>query len=106
MVLYHFAHKRNIMEKQKTWQFYLIAAVVIITLYNILPTIFWYTKPLKEPIDKARAELVADESIQRVDGLQDEAIAWLQSFNNLLKISPKAIQINSNSPKHVDIVFC
>lgn len=105
MVIYHFVDKRNIMEKQKPWQLYLIAAVVIITLYNILPTIFWYTKPLKEPIDKAQAELVAEESIQRVDGLQDEAIAWLGSFNKLLGLSPKTIQINSGSPKLIDIVF-
>ena len=34
------------MEKQKRWQFYLIIAVLVLTLYNILPTIFFYSKPL------------------------------------------------------------
>ncbi len=39
------------MEKQKKWQFYLIIAVIVLTIYNILPTVFYYSKPLKSPID-------------------------------------------------------
>ena len=48
------------MEKQKRWQFYLILAVLVLTLYNILPTLFYYTKPLGAPIDQSRAEKIAE----------------------------------------------
>ena len=44
------------MEKQKTWQRYFIAAIILLTLYNILPTVFFYSKPLKSPIDEPRAK--------------------------------------------------
>ena len=47
------------MEKQKRWQYYLIVAVIFLTIYNILPTVFYYTKPLKSPIDEKKAQSVA-----------------------------------------------
>ena len=68
------------MEKQKRWQFYLIIAVLVITLYNILPTIFFYSKPLQAPIDAPKAEHVASAIIQRVNDLEEGSKEWLASF--------------------------
>jgi SecD/SecF fusion protein len=93
------------MERQKSWQFYLIIAVIILTLYNILPTVFYYTKPLKEPIDAPRAHLVANEIIDRVNDLEADSKAWIQSFCNLLGISPKTIELNEKAPRFVDVTF-
>lgn len=42
------------MEKQKKWQVWLIIAVMTLTLYNILPTVFYYSKPLKNLLAKKR----------------------------------------------------
>ena len=53
-------------EKQKRWQFYLIVAVMALTLYNILPTVFYYTKPLGSPIVEGRAKEVAVGTMDRV----------------------------------------
>ena len=55
------------MERQKRWQFFLILAVIILTLINILPTVFYYTKPLSQPIDAKRAENVAEAIVERVN---------------------------------------
>ncbi|OJU81544.1 MAG: preprotein translocase subunit SecD [Chlamydia sp. 32-24] len=93
------------MEKQKRWQFYLIVAVMILTLYNILPTVFYYTKPLHSPIDKNRAEVVAQEIISRVNSLEDDSKAWLKSFSNLLHIKPSSIEINENDPRLIELTF-
>ena len=41
------------MDKRKRWQAILIIAVMVLTIYNILPTVFFYTKPLKDPIGQA-----------------------------------------------------
>lgn len=93
------------MEKQKSWQFYLILAVIVLTLYNILPTVFYYTKPLKSDIDAKRAEEVALAIVDRVDVLESEAKDWLYSFSRLLGIKPTDIQLRKDNPRLIEITF-
>lgn len=93
------------MEKQKRWQLYLILAVIILTLYNILPTIFYYTKPLKSSIDAPRAENVATAIVDRVNSLETDSQAWLASFNKLLGLKPTSIQLNQKDPGLYEITF-
>jgi SecD/SecF fusion protein len=80
------------MEKQKKWQFFLILAVILLTLYNILPTLFYYLKPLKSPISEAKAIEIVHSIEKRVSNLEAESKDWLESFCHLLHIKPQAIQ--------------
>lgn len=93
------------MEKQKRWQFYLILTVIILTLYNILPTIFYYAKPLKAPITAERAEVVSNAIVERVNSLETDSKAWLESFCKLLGIKPTAIQLKENDPRLFEVAF-
>ncbi len=93
------------MEKQKPWQLWLIIAVFAVVLYSILPTIFWYSKPLKQEIDQKRAEAVAVEAVERVNALESESIAWIRSFNRLLGISAKSVEIDQKSPRFIHVTF-
>ncbi|MEI8366338.1 MAG: protein translocase subunit SecDF, partial [Parachlamydiaceae bacterium] len=93
------------MEKQKRWQFYLILAVLLLTLYNILPTVFYYTKPLGAPIDAPRAEHVAHEALARVNSLEDGTKAWLESFTKLLGVHPTSVSLREDSPGLVELAF-
>lgn len=93
------------MEKQKRWQFYLILAVVILTLYNILPTIFYYSKPLKQPVGPDRAQQVALEIVDRVNGLESESIEWLKSFNKQLGIKANKIEVRKEDPRYIELSF-
>lgn len=93
------------MEKQKSWQFYLILAVIILTLYNILPTVFYYTKPLKSDVDAKRAEEVALGIVERVDVLESEAKDWLYSFSHLLGIKPTSIELQKDNPRLIEVTF-
>jgi SecD/SecF fusion protein len=93
------------MEKQKRWQLYLILAVLILTVYNILPTIFYYTKPLNAPIDQARAEKVAEAAIDRVQQLEPDAVEWLGSFSRLLGVKPASIALKSGDAGIVEVRF-
>lgn len=86
------------MEKQKRWQFFLIVAVIILTLVNILPTVFYYTKPLSQPIDAKRAETVAQGIVARVNQLEQNSTEWLYSFTKLLGIKPKSIELKKDDP--------
>ncbi|MEI8124569.1 MAG: protein translocase subunit SecF [Parachlamydiaceae bacterium] len=93
------------MEKQKRWQFYLILAVLFLTLYNILPTVFYYTKPLGAPVDAARSEKVAESVISRVNSLEDDSKAWLGSFSKLLGVHPSSIEQKEGSPGLIEVSF-
>lgn len=93
------------MEKQKRWQFYLIVAVLALTVYNILPTVFYYTNPLRSPIDVARSNIVAAEITERINYTETEAKEWLQSFAHLLKIKPTEIASKNNNPGLIEVSF-
>lgn len=93
------------MEKQKRWQLYLILAVIILTLYNILPTIFYYAKPLGAPIDAPRAQSEALSIVSRVNELETDAKAWLNAFCKLLGTKPLTIALNEKDPHTVEVTF-
>lgn len=93
------------MEKQKRWQYYLIIAVLALTLYNILPTIFYYAHPLRSPVDEPRADQVAQQIIHRVNDLEDDSKEWLGSFAKLLKVKPVSIETYQNRPGLIEVTF-
>lgn len=93
------------MEKQKRWQFYVILAVLLLTLYNILPTVFYYSKPLKAPIDAPRAENVASSIMDRVNNLAVDSKEWLHSFTNLLGIKPISIDLDPANTGLIQVAF-
>lgn len=93
------------MEKRKPWQLALILAVVLLTVYNILPTIFYYSKPLKSPIDEKRAESIAEEIATRVDALEDESLDWLKSYTHHLKLETSSITLSKDNPRMIEVVF-
>lgn len=93
------------MEKQKSWQFYTILAVILLTLYNILPTVFFYSKPLTSPIDSPRAQEVAQSIAERVNYLEEDAVAWLGSFAKLLHLKPRAIELNQEDPRLIEVTL-
>lgn len=93
------------MEKQKRWQFFLILAVIALTIYNILPTIFYYSKPLKKSIDKDRADTIAIQIMERVNSLEEQSIDWLYSFCDLLHLKPLSIHLDQQSPEFITLSF-
>lgn len=93
------------MEKQKSWQLYLILTVIILTLYNILPTIFYYSKPLGDPINSPKADKIALQIVDRVNSLEEDSKEWLASFTKLLGVSPTSIELKNNNPRIFAVVF-
>ncbi len=80
------------MEKQRKWQLFLILAVIALTIYNILPTFFYYLKPLSSPITEKYADKVSTAIEKRVLQLDVDSKDWIQSFCNQLRIKPVSIQ--------------
>lgn len=93
------------MEKRKRWQSVVIIAAIALTIYNILPTIIYYAKPLSSPVSKESSYQIAKASIDRVNSLEKESIEWLHSYCNLLDIKPKKIEIDETSPQMIRMTF-
>lgn len=93
------------METRKRWQFILILAVIALTIYNILPTVFYYTKPLKEAINKPQATEIAVNIADRVNALEPESVEWLHSFCDLLHVKPASITLDKENPAQVTVLF-
>ena len=93
------------MRKQKRWQFTLITVVILLTIYNILPTVLFYTKPLKNPILEKQALTIAKTAVERVNSLEEQSKNWLQSFNQLLDIKASSIELNTKNPQLIHLNF-
>src|ERR1700722_18283504 len=93
------------MEKQKKWQLYLIIAAIVLTLYNILPTVFYYSKPLKSSIDAKRSNAIAEQIVTRVNALEPQAKEWLHSFCRLVKVKPTSVHVDGELPQVVNVTF-
>lgn len=91
--------------KKKRWQFPLILAVFALTIYNILPTIFYYCKPLKEPIDAVQAKKIATSIQERVDLLETESRNWVSSFCDLIHVKPLYISLSPENPQWISVSF-
>jgi len=93
------------MEKQKRWQFFLIIAVMLVTLYNILPTIIYYSKPLRSPINAAAAKEITNDIASRVNVLESDSLDWVRSFTNLLGVKPTTMSLDKDDPSVIHISF-
>ncbi|MDF2550621.1 MAG: hypothetical protein K0S07_1688, partial [Chlamydiales bacterium] len=93
------------MERQKRWQLALIIAVILLTVYNILPTVFFYSKPLKAPVDSKLAYDSALEMVARVNQLEQETINWLKRYAKHLGCPVKDIFLVPDDPALVEMQF-
>ena len=85
------------MKKQKRWQFVLIAVVTALTLYNIMPTILFYTKPLHSEIGEKQANVISKAAMDRINNLEGESLDWLRSYNTLLGIKASSIVFDTDN---------
>ncbi|MCI5052500.1 MAG: protein translocase subunit SecD [Simkaniaceae bacterium] len=93
------------MEKHKRWHTVLIAAVILLTLYNILPTLLYYAKPLNKPIGQKQANAVAAKAIDRVNSLEDFSVKWVKSYCKLLGVKWQNVAIDANNPGVISATF-
>ena len=93
------------MEKRKRWQKSLIIGVLLLTVYNILPTVFFYSKPLKNPITETASSKISSQIMRRVNSLEKETLDWLSSFCATLKIKPHSISLDKDNPRHIALAF-
>ncbi len=93
------------MQKQKRWQFILILAVTALTIYNILPTVFFYSKPLNSSVNESRGNQVSIDITNRINSLETDSVKWVHSFCRLLQIKPQSVLIDPQDPGILEVSF-
>lgn len=93
------------MEKVKRWQVVLITCVLVLTLYNVLPTLIYYSKPLSKPINLVTAKKVSKGIHSRVSHMQKDSENWVKSFSKNLRLKPKSIKANPENPALIEVAF-
>ena len=90
---------------RKRWQFWLIAAVLVLTVYNILPTVFYYSKPLNAPIELKQAEKIADSIMRRVNQLETDSVDWIHSYSKMIGVTPEQVKTIRKTPQIIEVKF-
>ena len=93
------------MEPKRRWHLALILTVIGVTIYNILPTLFYYANPLQAPISKEKALETGQNLVDRVDQLETDAIDWLNSFSEMIGVSPLSIAVSEQTPDQINLRF-
>lgn len=93
------------MEKRKPWQLILILTVVLLTMVNILPTIFYYSNPLKQEVGEEQAQDVASSIVQRVQQLEVDTLDWLNTYTKYLGLSASSIDMVPENPGLIQVTF-
>ncbi|MBM3196813.1 MAG: protein translocase subunit SecD [Chlamydiae bacterium] len=93
------------MERQKRWHTWLIAGVTVLTAYNILPTLLFYSNPLSEKIGAKRAFEIQNEIANRVNLLEKDSKDWIHSYAELIGVKLKSIEIDPNFSDKIEVVF-
>lgn len=93
------------MEKQKKWPLVLILSVIALTIYNILPTIFYYAQPLKSSVAQEEGMKAAISIADRINAMEKDSTEWLESYCKLLRIKPIRLAIDPENPQLIRVQF-
>ena len=93
------------MRQKSRWPLFFIGTVLFLTIYNILPTLFFYSKPLDKAISTKKATQIAENSLQRVNNLKEESTLWITSFCDLLEIEKPDVALYDINPQYLSITF-
>ena len=89
------------MEKKQRWRLLVILSVLFFALYNVLPTVLYYSKPLKNPVDASRALDIAKEVAARLDKENEALIDRINSFGEQSAIPFQSVAIDEKDPSTV-----
>lgn len=80
------------MEKIKRWHIITLLIVFALTLYNVLPTVIYYKKPLSQKITDKEAASISKEIISRWSSIEKDNLKWLQAYVKHLKFKTTSIE--------------
>lgn len=95
----------NSMNQTRCWQKVLIAVVLLLTIYNILPTIIYYSQPLNAPINQYQGEEIEKKFLVRAIESPEKTKEWLLGLFSNLQVKPKSIEIDPKNSTMIHAQF-
>lgn len=87
---------------RKKWKLAVILGALSLTLYHVLPTVFYYSHGVESPIDARRAGHVARSITERLQKETNSSNEWVKSF---AKLSPTKGKISEDVTAPNEISF-
>ena len=91
--------------QKRFWSKILISLVLLLSVYNALPTVFFYCQPLKDPINEQQALSIGKSISKRMRSLEDNTLDWLSSFCKTIKVDPISIKVDETAPHQIILKF-
>lgn len=88
-----------------TFHIYICYIIEIMSIIFFFPLYSSILKPLDQPVDKIRGEVISQDILKRVNHLEQDAVAYLTSFNKMLSIKAKRIEVLSVDPSLIEVAF-
>ena len=93
------------MAKNTRWQLFVILLVLAWTLYNIFPTILYYTKPLSRPVHQDEVLKIEQNILERLKEKPQDTIDYLKSFCSLVNVHPVSIVADPNDTTFITLTL-
>ncbi len=87
------------MKQRKKGPLLLILGVLFLALYHILPTLFYYQKSVKKPLEASYITKITSTLEKRGEKTERELLDWTGSFCDLIKVSPTSIKLEDSFVK-------
>lgn len=75
----------NLKKQSSLW---IIALVILATVYNVIPSIIYYSHDTNAPLERSQVEKTAQFQLDKIELIQERQETWLKQA--VLTISPKA----------------
>lgn len=89
------------MEKKQRWRLIVILLVLSFALYNVLPTLFYYMRPLSSAVTQERGEEIAKEIAVRINDDTEALLGRIKSFADQAGISFSKLEVDSKDPSTI-----
>lgn len=84
------------MGKNKRWHLGLILAVLGLTFYNVLPTVFYYCKPLSRSINCQDGKKIEQTIQSRIDHTHEAILDWVKAYCKQFGLKIAKISTDAN----------
>lgn len=91
--------------KRKRWQPLLILAVLLVTLYNVLPTVIYYSKPLSQPIDSSQALAIQQEIVERLRFVEQDSQEWIKAYTSYISTPVQSLSTHPDDSQKFVATF-
>ncbi len=83
------------------WRLWTILAALLVTIFQIAPTIIYYARPLRGEVTSQQAAQIGRDLIKRAERLEKETLSWINQLCKECSQKPSSIELDPSDPKRI-----